>query len=222
MKRTARLPALLVAILSSTLATSAMAQDGAYVGVRGGVNFLEDTDFGVLGTSVDNEYDTGYGVAAIVGYARTESASPFDYRFELELGYQDAEIDSHTVNGVGKFTGSDAFGDTTVLYGFANFYADYAVAPQINVFAGGGVGLGNVKFDKHGVSAVGTAMDDSSSELGYHLDAGLSYDIMPNITLEAMYRWQSFGNVELVAVDGTKSDVDVDSHNLFAGLRYKF
>lgn len=201
----------------------AFAEDGAYVGLRGGASLFEDTQFGTSGTTATNEYDRlGYGIAGVAGYEVEIPESRFGYRVELEGGYTQAEINSHNVGGVGTFTGGDASGDTSILYGFVNTYADVEVVPNVELFAGAGAGVGDVELDGHGTSATGRVMKDRATAFGYHLDAGASYAVTENVSLETMYRWQNFVDADLRASDGTKTNLDLDSHNVYAGLRYKF
>lgn len=192
-----------------------------YVGARGGWSSARDTDFGVGTANVVNDYDdAGYNVAAVVGWGAKVQNS-IGYRLEAELGYQTAEVDTHTVGGT-RISGSDSFGDTNTLYGFANAYLDIPLFNRLNGIVGGGVGVGKVEFDGHGVRGAGVVMDDEDTAFGYHVDAGLSYDVTDRLALEAMYRYTSFVDVELTSVDGVKSETDVDTHNVVVGARYGF
>ena len=203
------------------ISVPSFAEDGAYVGVRGGATRFEDTRFNAAETSVTNDYErAGYGVAGVAGYEVDVPDTRFGYRVELEGGYQQSEIDSHDVAGAAD-TG-DAFGDTSIKYGFVNAYADYNLLPNVDLFAGGGAGVGEVKFDAHGTSATGRVMKDEASAWGYHLDAGASYAVTENVSLETMYRWQNFVDADLRATDGSKTNLDLESHNVYAGMRYKF
>jgi opacity protein-like surface antigen len=191
-----------------------------YVGARGGLSIAEDTDFVVGPNAINNDYDDGgYNIAYVVGW-RNRVSPRLAYRLEAELGYQETEIDAHSTGGT-RFDGT-SFGDTETLYGFANLYLDVPVFGGLNGIVGGGVGVGQVEFDGHGVNDLGVVMDDEDTVFGYHLDAGVSYDINERLSLEAMYRYTSFVDVELEAVDGTTSETDVDSHNVLVGARYGF
>jgi len=183
----------LVAVLVTPLLVSApsYAEDGAYVGLRGGAGYDVDIP------------ETNFG-----------------YRVELEGGYQQSEVDSHDVAGLGN--SGTAFGDTSVKYGFVNAYADFTVLPNVDLFAGGGAGVGEVRFDAHGTGATGRVLNDKASAWGYHLDAGASYAVSENVSVETMYRWQNFVDADLRAADGSDTNLDLESHNLYAGLRYKF
>lgn len=172
---------------------------------------------------IKNGYDNlGYGGSIAVGYQGAPMGWGVNVRTEIEGGYQTQSVDQHELEGIGTFEGDYAFGDTKVLYGFVNVYGDIPVASRLGVTVGGGVGLGQVKFDGHGVEAAGIALDDSATAFGYHLDAGVSYDVTDSVTLEAMYRYQSFVGAELTTTSGNTEEVDLDSHNVLVGARIGF
>jgi opacity protein-like surface antigen len=190
-----------------------------YIAARVGAAFPEDTDFGVLGTTVTNEYNTGFvGGLAVGTQFNLGGLTP---RGELEVGYMSSGIDAHTIAGVGTVTGDDAFGDTNVIYGLANVYLDLGSGP-LKPFIGGGIGIGHVDFDGHGVTGVGTAMDDSGTGFAWQIGGGVSYAFNDQLTAEVGYRYFNVDGVNLTAVDGTESDVDVRAHQVMVGLRYAF
>lgn len=178
------------------------------------------TAFWALGTTVENDYGMGFGGSVAAGYGRQTGWGAL--RGELEVGYDRAGISEHNALGLVVATDEDAFGSTQALYGFANVYGDLAVTESVNLTAGGGIGVGRVKFDGHGVTGAAHIMDDADTALGYHLDAGVSYDLSDSLAVEALYRYQSFVDVELDAADGTASEIDIDSHRLSLGARIGF
>lgn len=201
---------------------------GVYVGARAGVTRVGDTDFVVAGehgkpaSYIRTEHEKrGYTGALVAGYgARTPQG--WGYRVEVEGGYQKAGVESHLVRGTGKFDGNDAFGDSKVLYGFVNVYGDVPITDRLALTAGGGVGVGRVKFDNYGVRGAGTALDDSATALGYHLDAGVTYQVTDAVALEALYRYQSFVDAEVRTENGNDQKLDLDSHSILAGVRVGF
>ena len=204
-----------------------------YVAARAGVTIPEDTGFrvdggGVNNLRIDNTYDEpGYTGSLAIGYQAKPANGWIGYRVELEGGYQTAEVDSHRLQGIGRVSGRDALGDTSVLYGFVNAYGDVPITNRLNLIAGGGVGIGYVEFDDHGVrenaaAVSGVALDDSAVAFGYHLDAGISYQVTDQIAVEAMYRYQSFVDAKLRTENDNDTKVDVDSHNFIAGVRVGF
>jgi opacity protein-like surface antigen len=191
-----------------------------YFAVRGGATFPTDTDFDVLGTSVDNEYDTGYFIGGALGV--TGLLGVRGLRGDIELGYSEADIESHDVAGVGKFTGGDAFGSTSIFYGLASIYYDFDTGTIVKPFIGAGGGIADVSFEGHGVSPLGVVMDDSSTAYAYHVTAGVNFQLAANLNLELAYRFLGTTGAELTAVDGTKTEVDTGDHKLLLGLRYNF
>lgn len=190
-----------------------------YIAARIGAAFNRDTDFGVLGTSVSNSYDTGWvGSLAVGTQFNLGGLTP---RGEIEVGYSQSDVDSHDVAGVGTFDGSAASGKTSVLYGLVNGYIDFLDGP-IKPYVGAGIGVGHVKFDNHGVTGVGTVLDDSGTGFAWQVGGGVSYAFTPQMTADLGYRYFNVENVELTAIDGTDSDVDVRSHQVTIGLRYSF
>lgn len=200
-------------------------EGGYYAGFRGGVAFLEDTEFEWNGLDIENEYDTGYVISAMAGYQFVDAISPgLSFRPEIEIGYLAADVDIHNVfvqstRNPGLSDGST--GDTSVLFGFVNAFVDYEVTPGFDIFAGGGVGIGQTSFDGHGVSATGVIMDDDDIGFGYNIGAGVAFEVAEDVIIEGMYRYMSF-DAELEAVDGTESDVDVDAHTATIGIRFEF
>ncbi len=81
--------AIAVALASTALATPAVARDHSlYVGLEGGVMWMEDTPFNVADALTNPQFTmdhkTGYDVDAIAGY----DFGPI--RLEAELGYKHA------------------------------------------------------------------------------------------------------------------------------------
>ena len=190
-----------------------------YVAPRAHLSFYEDTEFLAGQVKVENDYDVGFGGSIAVGYGQTYDRVRL--RTELEIGYQNADIDEHSFSGQ-VASGDDAGGDTSVGFGFVNAYADYKLTDRFALTAGGGIGIGYVDFDEHAVSGPGILLDDSDTVFGYHIGGGVSVDVAENIAVEALYRYQSFDNADLTSTLGDSTDVDLDSHNIIAGVRVGF
>lgn len=191
-----------------------------YVGARIGAAFADDTSFNTLGTVVTNSYDTGYVFSGAIGY-EFGTDSPISARLEGELGYTAFDIDAHSVAGVGNFSGGNAFGETTALYGLVNGFLDYNLG-VITPFVGAGVGYANVDFSGHGTTPTGIVMNNDSSGLAWQVSAGAAYALTENTKLDFGYRYQEFQNVDLTAVDGTTSSTNLSNHELYLGIRRAF
>jgi len=208
-------------------AATGWAARGVYFGARGGVTSNDDTKFTIAGlkkkpsNTVRSEYDTGYTGSVVVGYGARQPHG-WGYRMELEAGYQTASVDTHTISGIGKFGGNEAKGDAKTLYGFVNAYGDIPITDRLALTAGGGVGIGTVKFEDYGVAGAGKALDDSATTFGYHLDAGVSYQVSEQVALEALYRYQTFVDAEVRTENGNDTKIDLTSHSVLAGVRVGF
>lgn len=197
-----------------------------YVGARGGLSFLRDTDSAVVLANriftAETDYDDpAYTISAVAGWAAKVNNN-IQYRLEAEIGYQFADVDSFSAPGTG-LTSSDGSGDAETIFAFANAYVDVPIFNRVNGTVGGGIGIGRVNFDDQSFSDTGvTLVDDKDTAFGFHLDAGLTYDISDQIALEALYRYMSFLDVDSTSLDGVSTDNNVNSHNVLIGARYGF
>lgn len=207
-------------------APAAFAAYGIYLAVRGGATFAQDTDFDfdALDVNVENQYeDSGYFVSGAIGKSLTGMTGIGGLRGELEVGYFESDIDAHNVGGT-PFEGDDAFGTTSGLFGLVNVFYDFNQFGRLKPFVGGGIGLARVEFDSHGVNLGGTdtvVMDDEDTGVAYQLSAGANIALTDTVDLELGYRYLGVTGLELEAVDGTASDVDVENHIVYGGLRLK-
>lgn len=245
-----KIPALvLTALLSST--SSLLAADlvapveqptvvqpvsGFYIGSLSSVNFLDDTSFGVGGTTVSTDYDVGFYSALRAGYdfGAYGFVSP---RVELELGYGTASVDEHSIGGVG-LGGINSFGDARSIQGYVNGYLDIPLATDgalsaFTPYVGGGVGFMNLDLRKQGVAGVATLMDDSDTAFAYHLDAGVGINLQAiglfsdvslfdNTTLDIGYRFTAADNFDFTSQAGTSSSTDFRSNAVTFGFRKSF
>lgn len=209
---------------------------GFYIGSLSSVNFLDDTSFGVGGTTVSTDYDVGFYSALRAGYAfgAYGFVSP---RAELELGYGTASVDEHSVGGVG-LGGINSFGDARTFQGYVNGYLDIPLAADgamsaITPYVGGGVGFMNLDLRKQGVAGIATLMDDSDTAFAYHLDAGVGINLQgiglfsnvslfDNTTLDIGYRFTAADNFDFTSQAGTTSSTDFRSNAVTFGFRKSF
>ncbi|MEM9733245.1 MAG: outer membrane beta-barrel protein [Pseudomonadota bacterium] len=191
-----------------------------YAAARIGAAFEAESSFRVLGTSVSNAYDPGYNLSAALGYSFNPTGL-LGFRAEAELGYTSLDIDSHTVTGLGKFSGGDATGDASAVYGLANGYVDYSLG-TITPFISAGVGYGQVDLSQQGVTPTGVVMNDSGGGLAWQVGAGAAFAVTDSVTVDLGYRFFKVQDVGLSAVDGTRSDVDLESHQINLGIRKAF
>lgn len=193
-----------------------------YAGIRGGAAFTGDSEFDALGTGFDSTYGTGTYFSGLVGYDFSSIRGRPGFRGELELGLLQNDIDAHGVNGLGGFSGSNAFGSASALVGLASLYYDLPFSPGITPFLGGGIGFADVSFSDQGVAPLGTVMDDSATGFAWHLTSGFEFQIAERTSFELGYRYLAIQGIDLQAVDGTDTSADLDSHIVFAGIKYRF
>jgi opacity protein-like surface antigen len=220
-----------------TTVAAPVSTSGFYVGSLSSVNFLDDTDFDALGSSISTDYDVGYYSSLRAGY-KFDPMGFFTPRVELELGYGNASVDEHSVSGVGGVGGIDSYGDARSFQGYVNGYLDIPVSSDgfmsaITPYVGGGVGFMNLELRKQGVGGVGTLMDDSDTQFAYHLDAGVGINLQgiglftntslfDNTTLDIGYRFTAADDFDFTARDGTSSSTDFRSNAVTFGLRKQF
>lgn len=208
---------------------------GAYVAARIAGAFTEDTDFDItdVNTNIANQYNViGIGGAVAAGYEFTWGSN-VSLRGEVEGGVVQQHVQSHQLGAIGT-TLSDplAFGTTETIYGLVNAAMDYHVGNGFKPFLGGGIGYAKVDFQNHGVTLAApvgtlgpgsvTVMDDTASGFVWQVGGGVGYQLDWRTTLEAGYRYFQVNDVELVALDGTTSDVLIKQHQLQLGMRYGF
>jgi opacity protein-like surface antigen len=179
--------AIAVALASTALATPAVARDhSVYVGLEGGVMWVEDSPFNVTDARTNPRYTidhkTGYDVDAIAGY---------DFgaiRLEAEVAYKRAGID--TVNTVDHVFA--ASGNASALSLMANALFDFGDENGLSGYAGGGIGVARTKYNFTApllnpyIGAVD--FSDNDSRLAWQGILGVRYAMSPNIDIGLKYR----------------------------------
>jgi opacity protein-like surface antigen len=91
-----------------------------------------------------------------------------------------------------------------------NLLVDLPLSERVRPFLGAGMGLANVKIDR--------GFDDSDDTVfAYQAIAGLGFPLTHVTTLDLQYRYFATADADF---DGT--DVEYQTHNFFAGLRFDF
>jgi outer membrane immunogenic protein len=73
--------------------------------------------------------------------------------------------------------------------------------------------------------AEGATTDTDINLDGYRVGGGAEYAVSPNLFVKAEYRYSNYGEGEVRGPDGIRSDrfdVDMDRHQIMAGLGYRF
>jgi OmpA-OmpF porin, OOP family len=207
---------MLTTALAVTMAGSAQAGTGWYVGLSGGANWVEDAaPFGVnpgpapIGANTEFEFDTGWMVTGAIGYKWASN-----WRAELELGYRANDGDV-TVAGVTVPGSGFEFNQFTQ---FLNVLYDHSIADKWNLSVGVGVGGSLVEFQPDVPG--GTDWDDDYVLAG-QLIAQLGYEVSSRLDLYVDYRYTLIDEPEFVSTPlGASLGFNPDQHSVMVGLRY--
>ncbi len=194
-------------------------------------NVLYDTADSVTNVSKNFESSPLWGLG--IGYRHSDHL-----RFDLTGEYRgNATFHGLDIYDNGGTLGTDEYtGVKTELTFLANAYWDIGKWHGVTPFVGAGIGtsLNTIKgfTDVNTVTnGVAYGADHSQWNLAWQLSAGLAYQVTPNVTIEAAYRYMDLGGAQsgdLIAYDGTNT-VDnpmvfrhLTSQDFKVGFRYEF
>lgn len=186
-----------------------------YVGLSGGMSFLNDSDVG--GASTGNvDFDNGGFANVSLGYLPPIRGFG-NFRVEAELGYHYNSID--TVQ-LGATTGTSR-GNVQMYSYMANLYYDFRGSTRWAPYVGAGAGGASVNIDRSSSLAL---TGDSDHVLAYQLMAGVSYRpaTLPNTEWYAGYRYFTAQDPEFTNASGRLELDDLISHNAEVGARFRF
>lgn len=190
-----------------------------YLGVKGGVAFLDSTD---LDGSISGKarFNTGYDVGASLGYRPVFAMSNFgSLRMEVEYLYQDNDLDDGNIGGPsGNFSG-DISHSALLLNGLYDFALTNS---RFSPYVGGGIGIGHSRASD--VSFNGSPQfNHSDNKLAYDLQAGIGYspETVPYTTFTIGYRYFGMSDTKFGSALGNVK-VENDSHNIEAGAQFRF
>ena len=218
-----KLTALMLAGSVAAIATPAMAQEAnTFTGLRGQI--VGGYDDVTAGSSVDDDGNDnndqsieGFAYGAAVGY-------DFDFGGAVigaEAEYTDSTAKTDYSNG--DFEG---FGFGNVDAGrdlYLGVRAGAKVAPDVLAYAKGG--YTNAKLNV--LSSDGTTEFDEDFNLdGYRIGAGVEYAMNTNTFINVEYRYSNYSRAEVDFNDSLPNsdrfDVDLDRHQIMAGVGYRF
>jgi opacity protein-like surface antigen len=103
-----------------------------------------------------------------------------------------------------------------------NGYVDLFDLGAAKVFAGGGIGMAQVK-EKTKTSVAGTTVFEEKSKrsnnFAYQVTVGTSAQLTDGVTAELSYRWSDFGRVKKYKNINAKG-LRYRGHNVIAGVRF--
>ncbi len=189
---------------------------GWYVGIEGGANWVDDNDgFVAFSTGFFTvpdtiSFDTGWSVLATVGYGFDKN-----WRLELEGGYRSNDVDLLST----FFASTTSSGDLTQISLMANVLFDVPLTDRLDFTIGAGAGAVYSEFGGPFASS-----DDSDTNFAYQGIAGLSYAVTDRLDLTLTYRYLHVNDPEFTVARGPFVDTyafdDVENHTVSIGLRY--
>ena len=224
-----------IPLLSISLFTSAAVQANAGwyvsgdVGTQVGQNEASHSGTNSANTpSYDLDGNTLGGVA--VGY---DTGNKF--RFEGELRKRKLNTDTSTQNGLATRSG-DTFnidGEDESVTLMANVLYDIHTASKVKPYLKAGVGYSkhktNAQLDGSFPSFGGFELNDwdypegDDTNFTWALGAGVSYPVKQNLSIDLEYQYIDMGDVSTgVDVNGDRIDFDTASHEVTAGITYRF
>lgn len=182
---------------------------GWYLGLGGGINTAESTNFAITPPGVVRpvEFDSGWAVMGSVGY-RWDS----NWRLEFELAFRQNDWEEKLPN--------TNTGELTQFTQMVNMIYDFPLSDRATLSFGAGLGGNLVSLDVNAPPAV--TLDDDYVLAG-QLIAGLGYQISRQLELFVDYRYMvSSQPRHAFVVGGIPRELafENDNHTFMIGLRY--
>lgn len=160
--------------------------------------------------------DTGFGVSGAAGYRFD------DARLELEVAYNNNNVDGVTVNNLAEIP---LDGDIESAQFMVNGYYDIPTNSRFSPYIGGGVGVAtlnanDVEANVPGLGAL--ALDDTGVSFVFQAKAGVNYAISDQASAFLGYRLHGIPGQNF---DAFGADFDADTllvHSVQLGARYQF
>lgn len=229
MKKTA----LLLAGAAMIIAVPAHAREGQpYLGINAGISFPDQV-------TVDIDNNRNDELLENAAFARTKRGLDADvvvgydfgaFRLEAEGGYKRNGYKDLTVvnsgilpNGLTVPSGTVVQNerDLEIWSGMVNALIEFGKDDGLQLFAGGGAGLANLKLPVE-VAGVGTVIDDSATDFAWQLLGGLRFPVSNNVDLGLKYRYFVADNFDMGAANGRDLSVDYRAHSVLASITANF
>lgn len=224
---------MLAAVTSTLLAAPALARDkSVYIeidhAIAGAMKVNDlDVDVGTTPVAARVFHVRGLDVAGIVGYDLGR------FRIEGEVSWRKANAESLTsvvripdntalspTSPVGSF--NTVFSKTSTGSLMLNGLVDLGSDDGFQAFAGGGVGLAQVK-GQYSINRLGPGwIDDSHTGFAWQALAGVRYPVSNHIDLGLKYRFFNASGVEWVDTGSRAVATRFRSHSLMFTLGYNF
>ena len=170
-------------------------------------------------TGVEIEFNTGFSMAASIGYAF--SAGLF---LEAEANFAENDIDIFTRSG---FAEGDDPGIRS--YGvMGNVFYDFDTGSRWAPYIGGGAGIAVVDLLGTEILRFALCLFDScvsvqlDTVFAYQLGGCIGYEIDPLWTLTLDYRFVAMDDPEFEDLAGAPFEVELQRHDIHVGVRVSF
>jgi len=208
----------LTALSLVTMAAEADAQQYRwprwYLGLTGSMGFVSDADVSGAVNGTASFDGPGWGAAASIGYlAPLDGAFFRNMRFEFETAYRDNPVDK--IAGV---VGQGRYKSTSYM---VNAFYDYDLDRKWITYFGAGLGMAQVELGRNTVLGNTSGKDTNIAWQGL-LGLGYRPDSMPLTEWTFGYRYFGVSGPEYSTPTG-KVEMDAyNSHNLEAGVKFRF
>jgi OOP family OmpA-OmpF porin len=193
-----------------------------YLEYVGGLSLVDDQDVdgadaSGAGLSGSADLSVGYVVGAAIGVKFLEH-----YRGELQITYNDSDVDNLSVQG----EPATASGGLSMLAIMANGYVDWDFGFGVLPYVGAGIGYGEADFSARNRSGpTQTEIDDTDSVFVWNLMLGATVPVGESLELSLGYRYLASEDLRLsgrAAGEPRRFDSEFDAHQFIAGLRMNF
>ena len=205
-------------IISSSSLSAEENSGHYYVALRGGMDFVQDTDLSATGNSIsftraDAELDTGWNAGAAFGYRYGSNLAA-----EFEYLYRSTDVDSVKSNGTEIADEGDLASTALFLNAYYFFDGGNTVVPYI----GAGLGYANeVDIDlENGAGTGATDLEDDG--FAFQLIGGVEYSISEHLAVSGEARYFNVPNELDLSNGGDSISLDYDGFSLQFGMKYRF
>lgn len=203
-------------------------------------NVLSDYSFG--GKTHHNNVisDTTHSGIHFGGRAAVGAETPIPYgtlRAEAEFGWNsDFTDDNDFPFEITNFYTHNYETTTSIYDAMLNFYYDINTGTKFVPFVNAGIGYAHVEISSLATGNIpggvlDIEIDSKADNLAWNVGAGVSYNLNENLAFDIAYRYTNYGSVTDSAAENIlnlgkllyiNGDIDVSSHEVMIGARYKF
>ena len=131
-----------------------------------------------------------------------------NFRYEVEIAYRGVE-------GENEIFGVNVEEDINAFSLLTNAFLDFEVTDRVELFVGGGIGATYLDLE----GSVGTfSVDDDDFAFTWQVEAGMAVRVAEQAKLTIGYTYATAVDVDFDGFDLG----DLDTHNVFAGVRFSF